>query len=56
LDEVEGKEKYRVEISNWFAALEYLDNDVESNSAWEMVREHTKTSAKERVGFFLIEA
>jgi hypothetical protein len=29
LDEVEGKEQYRVEISNRFAALENLDDDVE---------------------------
>jgi hypothetical protein len=29
LNEVEGKEKYRVEISNRFAALEELDAEVE---------------------------
>jgi hypothetical protein len=39
LDEVEGKEKYRVEISNRFAALENSDDDVDSNRAWENVGE-----------------
>jgi hypothetical protein len=29
LNEVEGKEKYRVEVSNRFAALEDLDTDAE---------------------------
>jgi hypothetical protein len=27
LSDVEGKERYRVEISNWFAALENLDTE-----------------------------
>jgi hypothetical protein len=33
LTDVEGKEKFRVEISNRFAALEDLDTEVEINSA-----------------------
>jgi hypothetical protein len=44
LDEVEGKEQYRVELSNRFAALEDLDTEVEINSAWEMIRENIKIS------------
>jgi hypothetical protein len=32
LKEVEGKEKYRVEVSNRFAALEDLDDEVEINT------------------------
>jgi hypothetical protein len=32
LNEVEGKEKYRVEVSNRFAALEDLDIEVEINA------------------------
>jgi hypothetical protein len=40
LNEVEGKEQYRVEVSNRFAALEDLDAGVEINSAWEMIREN----------------
>jgi hypothetical protein len=43
----EGKEQYRVEISNRFAALEDLDAEMEINSAWEMIREKIKISAKE---------
>jgi hypothetical protein len=35
LNEVEGKEQYRVEISNRFAALENLDTEVDVNKAWE---------------------
>jgi hypothetical protein len=38
LNEVEGKEKYRVEISNRFAALEDLDAEDEMNTVWEMIR------------------
>jgi hypothetical protein len=33
LNEVEGKEQYRVEVSNRFAALEDLDAELEINSA-----------------------
>jgi hypothetical protein len=32
LNEVEGKENYRVEVSNRFAALEDLDAEVEINT------------------------
>jgi hypothetical protein len=38
LNELGGKEQYRVEVSSRFAALEDLDTEVEINSAWEMVR------------------
>jgi hypothetical protein len=47
LNEVEGKEQFRVEVSNRFAALEDLDAEVEINSAWEMIRGNIKISAKE---------
>jgi hypothetical protein len=33
LNEVQGKEQYRVKVSNKFAALEDLDTGVEINSA-----------------------
>jgi hypothetical protein len=51
LKRVEGKEQYRVEISNRFAALENLDDDddVDINRAWETIREDIKISAKERL-------
>jgi hypothetical protein len=37
LNEVEGKEQYRVEISNRFAALENLDTEMDFNIAWETI-------------------
>jgi hypothetical protein len=37
LNEVEGKEQYRVEISNRFAALENLNTEVDINGAWETI-------------------
>jgi 50S ribosomal subunit-associated GTPase HflX len=52
LNQVEGKEKYRVEVSNKFEALKDLDADVEINSAWETIRENIKISAKESLGYF----
>jgi hypothetical protein len=35
LNEVEGKEQFRVEISNMFRALEDLDVELNINSAWK---------------------
>jgi hypothetical protein len=51
LNEVEGKEQHRVEVSNRFAALEDLDTEVEINS-WETIRENIKISARESVGYY----
>jgi hypothetical protein len=50
LNEVEGKEKYRVEVSNGFAALEDLDAEMEINSAQRTIRENIKISKKEILG------
>jgi hypothetical protein len=50
LNEVECKEKYRVEVSNRFAAWENLDAEVEINTLWETVRKNLKFSAKEILG------
>jgi hypothetical protein len=52
LNEVEGKEQYHVEVSSRFAALEDLDAEVDINRAWETMRENTKISAKESLGYF----
>jgi hypothetical protein len=52
LNDVEGKEKYRVKVSNRFAALENLDAEVEINIIWETIRENTKISEKERLGYY----
>jgi hypothetical protein len=49
---VEGKEQYRFEISNIFAALEDLDAEMEITSAWEMIRENINILAKESLGYF----
>jgi hypothetical protein len=40
LNKAEGKEQYRVEISNRFAALKNLDTDVDINRALETIREY----------------
>jgi hypothetical protein len=50
-DIIEVKEKYQVEISNRFAALENLDESFYINNAWESNRENIKTSAKDNLGY-----
>jgi hypothetical protein len=53
LSEVEGKEWYRVEISNRFAASEnVVYTQVDVNNAWETIRENIKLSAKESLGYY----
>jgi hypothetical protein len=52
INDVEGKEQFRVEVSNRFAALEDLDTEVEINSAWERIKENITISAKESLGYF----
>jgi hypothetical protein len=51
LEGVEVKEKYQVEISNRFAALDSLDESFDINNAWESIRENIKSSAKENIGY-----
>jgi hypothetical protein len=48
LNEVEGKEQFRVEVSNRFAALDDSDTEVDTsiNSAWETIRENIKNQTK----------
>jgi hypothetical protein len=46
LNKVEGKEQYRVEIANNFAALENLGTEVDIHRAWETIRENITKSAK----------
>jgi hypothetical protein len=52
LNEVEGKEQYRVEVTNRFAALEDLETEVKINSALETIRHNMKIVAKEYIGYF----
>jgi histidinol phosphatase-like PHP family hydrolase len=47
-NEVEDREKYHVEVSNRFTALEDLGTVVEINSAWEKIKENITISAKGR--------
>jgi hypothetical protein len=44
---VEIKGQYQVKISNSFAALENLNDNVDINRAWENIRENIKISANE---------
>jgi hypothetical protein len=52
LNEVEGKEKYRIEVSNKFVALAESDADMEINSAWETIRENINIPDKERLNYY----
>jgi hypothetical protein len=47
LNDVEGKVKYRFEVSNGFVALEDMDIEVGINTVWETVRE--KMNIKSRL-------
>ena len=38
--------QYQIEISNSFAALEYLRDSKDKNRAWENIKENIKTSTK----------
>jgi hypothetical protein len=46
LYEIEGKEKYHVEVSNRFTALADLDTKRDVNFAWETIRKNIQISAK----------
>jgi hypothetical protein len=47
----QGIEKYCVQVANRFTDLEDLDAEVEINSAWKMITENMKISAKESLGY-----
>jgi hypothetical protein len=46
LNEVEGKDKYCVQVSSRFAALEDLGTEDEINTVCEMIRESIKIQPK----------
>jgi hypothetical protein len=52
LNEAEGNEQYRVEISNKFAALENLDAEVDINRALKTAKQNINISAKESLGYY----
>jgi hypothetical protein len=49
LIDVAVKEQNQVKMSNRFAALENLDDDVDINRAWESIRENMKDRAREAI-------
>jgi phosphomevalonate kinase len=55
LNEVEGKEQFCVEVSDRFAALEDLDEEVEINSSSETIRQNIKNLAQESLGYSELE-
>jgi hypothetical protein len=52
LNEAEGKDQYRVEVSNRFAALEDFEAEVEFKNALGIITEKIKISAKDSLSFF----
>jgi hypothetical protein len=52
LDDVEVKEKYQMEISSRYVALENLDESLDINGASESIRDIVKTLAKENLGYY----
>jgi hypothetical protein len=52
-NEIEGKELHRVEISNRFTALKYLNHQVGTDSASDTIRESNKTEGMESVNYEL---
>ena len=50
LNELDVRKQYQIEIMNKFAALENLRDDEDVNRAWENIKGHVKTSAKENPG------
>jgi len=47
LYEPQVRERYQIEITNRFAALENLNDDEDVNRTWENIKENIQTSAKE---------
>jgi hypothetical protein len=47
---VEVKEKYQVETSYRFVALESLDESFDIKNAWESITENIRASAKDNLG------
>jgi hypothetical protein len=51
LNDVEGKEKYHVEISNRFKPLKQLVTVEDIDSAWETIGQNINISAQEDLDF-----
>jgi hypothetical protein len=50
LNELKCMKQYQIEITNWFAALENLNDGKHITRAWENIKENIRTSAKESLG------
>jgi len=50
LNELEVRKQYQVEITNWFAALENLNEDEDVNRIWGNIKHNIQTSAEESLG------
>jgi hypothetical protein len=50
LNELDVRKQYQIEITNRFAALEYLFHSKDVNTAWEDIKDSVKTSAKQCLG------
>jgi hypothetical protein len=51
LNEGDVKEQYQVAIRNKFAALENLEDNGDSNRAWDNIRKNIKILAQESLGY-----
>jgi hypothetical protein len=49
---IQFQETKRGKISNRYAALENLDDDVDINRAWETIKQNIKISVKEILGYY----
>jgi len=47
LNEPEVREHYQIDITNWFAALENVNDDKDVNGTSKNIKENIQTSAKE---------
>jgi len=50
LNEPQVREKYQIEITNRFAALENANDEEDVNRTWENIKENNQTLAKESLG------
>jgi hypothetical protein len=51
LNEGQVKEQYQFTIKNKFSALENLEDNRDTNKAWDTIRKKIKISAKEGVSY-----
>ena len=52
ISELEGRKQYQIKITNRFAALENLNDEEDTNKAWENTKQNTKISAKGSLGLY----